>query len=33
VTVGQTKASKEVDFTVQQASDGKTSVSVEPFQF
>jgi hypothetical protein len=32
-TVGSTKASKEVDFTVQQASDGKITVSVEPFQF
>ena len=27
------KASKEVDFTVQQSADGKTTVSVEPFQF
>ena len=33
VTVGGTKASKEVNFTVQQASDGKISVSVVPFQF
>ena len=33
VTVGGTKASKEVDFTVQQTSDGKISVSVAPFQF
>jgi hypothetical protein len=33
VTVGETKASKEVNFTVQQESDGKTTVSVEPFQF
>ena len=32
VTVGDTKASKEVNFTVQQ-SDGKIAVSVEPFQF
>jgi hypothetical protein len=32
-TVGNTKASKEVDFTVQQAPDGKLSVSVAPFQF
>jgi hypothetical protein len=32
-TVGQTKASKEVTFTVQQAPDGKISVSVDPFQF
>jgi hypothetical protein len=31
-TVGDTKASKEVNFTVQQ-SDGKISVSVDPFQF
>jgi hypothetical protein len=33
VTVGETKASKEIDFTVQQSSDGKISVSVAPFQF
>ncbi|HLG84372.1 MAG TPA: hypothetical protein VKY22_25465 [Bradyrhizobium sp.] len=33
VTVGDTKASKEVNFTVQQASHGKISVSVAPFQF
>jgi hypothetical protein len=33
VTVGDTKASKEVNFTVQQSSDGKISVSVETFQF
>ena len=32
-TVGDTKASKEVNFTVQQSSDGKISVSVTPFQF
>jgi hypothetical protein len=32
-TVGDTKASKEVNFTVQQMPDGKISVSVEPFQF
>jgi hypothetical protein len=31
--VGDTKASKEVHFTVQQAADGKMSVSVVPFQF
>ena len=30
--VGDTKASKEVNFTVQQ-SDGKITVSVDPFQF
>ena len=33
VTVGDTKASKEVDFTVQQSADGKIAVSVVPFQF
>jgi hypothetical protein len=33
VTVGDTKALKEVNFTVQQMSDGKISVSVAPFQF
>jgi hypothetical protein len=33
VTVGDTKASKEVNFTVQQSPDGKISVSVAPFQF
>jgi hypothetical protein len=33
VTVGEAKATKEVNFTVQQAADGKTTVSVEPFQF
>jgi hypothetical protein len=32
-TVGDTKASKEVNFTVQQTADGKISVSVAPFQF
>ena len=32
-TVGATKASKDVNFTVQQTPDGKISVSVEPFQF
>lgn len=31
--VGNTKATKEVTFTVQRASDGKISVSVTPFQF
>jgi hypothetical protein len=31
-TVGDTKASKEVTFTVQQL-DGKMTVSVDPFQF
>jgi hypothetical protein len=33
VTVGDTKASKEVVFTVQQPPDGKITVSVDPFQF
>ena len=33
VMVGDTKASKEINFTVQQLSDGKISVSVTPFQF
>jgi hypothetical protein len=33
VTVGDTKASKEVVFTVQQSPDGKVAVSVDPFQF
>jgi hypothetical protein len=33
VTVDNTKASKQVDFTVQQSSDGKVTVSVVPFQF
>jgi hypothetical protein len=33
VTVGDTKASKEINFTVQQSPDGKISVSVAPFQF
>ena len=33
VSVGDIKASKEIDFTVQQAPDGKISVSVAPFQF
>jgi hypothetical protein len=32
-TVGDTKASKEVNFTVQQSSNGKITVSVAPFQF
>ncbi|VIO78548.1 hypothetical protein [Bradyrhizobium ivorense] len=33
VSVGDVKASKEIEFTVQRASDGKISVSVVPFQF
>jgi hypothetical protein len=32
-TVGDTRATKDVNFTVQQTPDGKLSVSVEPFQF
>lgn len=32
-SVGDIKATKEIDFTVQQAKDGSLSVSVEPFQF
>jgi hypothetical protein len=32
-TVGDAKASKEIDFTVQQSPEGKISVSVKPFQF
>ena|ERR1700742_2719862 len=32
-TVAGTKVSKELNFTVQQAADGKISVSVAPFQF
>ena len=31
-TAGDTKAAKEVNFTVQQAPDGKISVSVASFQ-
>jgi hypothetical protein len=33
VTYGDLMATKEVNFTVQQSSDGKVSVSVVPFQF
>jgi hypothetical protein len=33
VIVGDTKASKEVNFTVQRPPDGNISVSVAPFQF
>jgi hypothetical protein len=33
VSLGDLKATKEVNFTVQQSKDGKLSVSVEPFQF
>lgn len=32
-TIGDTKASKEIEFTVQQATNGELSVSVVPFQF
>jgi hypothetical protein len=33
VVVGDTRASKNVNFTAQRSTDGKLSVSVEPFQF
>jgi hypothetical protein len=33
VVVGDTRASKEINFTVQRSVDGKMSVSVNPFQF
>lgn len=33
VTVGETTVQKEVEYKVEQAADGKTSVSVKPFQF
>src|ERR1700742_1004261 len=33
VAVGDTKATKQIDFTVQRSSDGKISVSVTPFEF
>jgi hypothetical protein len=33
VTVEDATAEKQVDFKVEQASDGKVSVSVNPFQF
>ena len=33
VRVGDTTAQKEVDFKVEQAADGKLSVSVKPFLF
>lgn len=32
-TIGDTKATKEIEFTVQSSPDGKVSVSVAPFQF
>lgn len=33
VSVGDVKASKEVEFTVQRSTDGRIAVSVVPFQF
>ena len=33
VSVGDTKATKEIEFSVQRSSDGKISVAVVPFQF
>jgi hypothetical protein len=33
VTVADTTAEKQVDFRVEQAADGKMSVSVDPFLF
>jgi hypothetical protein len=33
VSVGDIKASKQIDFTVQKSTDGNISVSVAPFQF
>jgi hypothetical protein len=33
VAVGDTKATKEIDFTVQRSSNDKISVSVTPFEF
>jgi len=33
VSLGDIKASKEIEFTVQRSADGKVSVSVVPFQF
>jgi hypothetical protein len=33
VSVGDTSAQKEVEFKVEQAADGKISVSVKPFLF
>jgi hypothetical protein len=32
-SVGDIKVTKEIDFTVQRSSDGKISVSVDPFEF
>jgi hypothetical protein len=33
VTVGNTTAAKQVDFKIERATDGKTSISVNPFLF
>jgi hypothetical protein len=33
VTVADTKATKEIDFSVQRSSNGKISVSITPFEF
>ena len=33
VRIGDTTAQKEVEYRVEQTADGKTSVSVKPFQF
>jgi hypothetical protein len=33
IRIGDTTVQKEVDFRVEQTADGKTSVSVKPFQF
>lgn len=33
VSVGDTKATKTIDFSVQRSADGKISVAVVPFQF
>jgi hypothetical protein len=33
VSVGDTKATKEIEFSVQRSSDGNISVAVVPFQF
>jgi hypothetical protein len=33
VTVADTTAEKQVDFKVERATDGKMSVSVDPFLF
>lgn len=33
VSIGDTKATKEIEFSVQRTSDGNISVAVVPFQF